>query len=126
MMGLRSKLLWGVLTVLMGLALWMSRLGQVYLYAVPDSVLESLASGKGYVSSELPWTLATFLRRPGCAFLDAIRDYCDGQKTGRIAHKLVFPEYQSFSTDKFGSESQFLCGTCCCTWYLKIMSPCKQ
>ena len=71
MMGWRSKLLWGALTVLMGLALWMSRLGQVYLYAVPDGVLESLASGKGLVSEKLPWTLTTLLAHlPG----DALRN----------------------------------------------------
>ncbi len=70
-MGLRSKMLWGALTVLMGLALWMSRLGQVYLYAVPDRVLESLASGKGFVPAELPWSLTTLLAHlPG----DALRN----------------------------------------------------
>ncbi|MCA9775345.1 MAG: hypothetical protein KC800_01455, partial [Candidatus Eremiobacteraeota bacterium] len=66
MMGLRSKLLWGALTVVMALALWMSQLGQVYLYAIPAHLLESLAAGKGLVPSESPSNITSLLARlPG-------------------------------------------------------------
>jgi len=62
-MGLPARLIWGFLTVLTGLALWLHGSGQVYLYGLPDEVLEALAQGAGLVPASTPAGVTDLLAR---------------------------------------------------------------
>jgi hypothetical protein len=63
MMGVKGRLAWSLLTVLMGVVLWLCNVGRVYLYGIPDGVLESLAEGAGLIPVHQNPNLATLLAR---------------------------------------------------------------